>query len=85
MSKVWGISTEDMDALTFATPRLIRNLMAAVGQKLPINVYEYDKVMKYLLAVLSMPYLHQRLVLELINLKLLDEQLCSRYVLVPES
>lgn len=42
--QVWGISTEDMDALTFATPRLIRNLMAAVGQKLPINVYEYDKV-----------------------------------------
>lgn len=33
-----------MDALTFATPRLIRNLMAAASQKLPINVYEYDKV-----------------------------------------
>ena len=42
--QVWGISTEDMDALTFGTPRLIRNLMAAASQKLPINVYEYKQV-----------------------------------------
>ena len=41
--QVWAISTEDMDALTFATPRLVRNMMAAVSQKLPINEYEYDK------------------------------------------
>ena len=33
-----------MDALTFGTPRLIRNLMAAASQKLPINVYEYNMV-----------------------------------------
>lgn len=39
-----------MDALTFATPRLIRNLMAAVAQKLPINVYEHDKANLFLLA-----------------------------------
>jgi len=43
---VWAISTEDMDALTFATPRLIRNLMAAVSAKLPINLYEHEKVLE---------------------------------------
>ena len=41
--QVWAISTEDMDALTFGTPRLVRNMMAAVSQHLPINEYEYDK------------------------------------------
>ncbi|KAK9786073.1 hypothetical protein WJX73_007328 [Symbiochloris irregularis] len=42
---VYAMSSEDMDSLTFGTPRLIRNLMAATSQKLPINDYEYDKVL----------------------------------------
>jgi hypothetical protein len=29
---VYGVATEDMDALTFATPRLLRNLMAPQSQ-----------------------------------------------------
>ena len=43
---MYGIATEDMDALTFATPRLIRNLCTPVQQKVPINEYEYDKVIE---------------------------------------
>ena len=35
-----------MDALTFATPRQIRNLCAAASAKLPIIEYEYDKVLE---------------------------------------
>lgn len=42
--QVYAISTEDMDALTFATPRLVRNLMAPASQKVAINEYEYRKV-----------------------------------------
>lgn len=44
MCKVYAMSSEDMDSLTFGAPRLIRNLMAAQSQKLPINDYEYSKV-----------------------------------------
>ena len=44
--QVYGIATEDMDALTFATPRLIRNLCTPVQQKVPINEYEYEKVIE---------------------------------------
>lgn len=44
--QVYAIATEDMDALTFATPRLIRNLCAAQAAKLPITEYEYDKVLE---------------------------------------
>jgi 5'-3' exonuclease len=29
---VYGVSTEDMDALTFGTARLVRNLMAPASQ-----------------------------------------------------
>ena len=42
--QVFAISTEDMDALTFATPRLVRNLMAPATQKVSINEYDYTKV-----------------------------------------
>ena len=41
--QVYGISTEDMDSLTFACPRLIRHLMAPVSQKQPVMEYDYDK------------------------------------------
>jgi flap endonuclease-1 len=42
---VYGIASEDMDSLTFATPRLIRNLMKPASQNQPINEYDYDKVL----------------------------------------
>ena len=40
---MYGTASEDMDSLTFATPRLIRNLMKPVTQSVPINEYDYDK------------------------------------------
>ena len=43
-AQVYGIASEDMDSLTFATPRLIRNLMKPQTQNVPINEYDYDKV-----------------------------------------
>ena len=44
--QVYAIATEDMDALTFATPRLIRHLCAAQAAKLPIEEYDYEKVLE---------------------------------------
>lgn len=44
--QVYAIATEDMDALTFATPRLIRRLCAAQSAKLPIEEYDYEKVLE---------------------------------------
>ncbi|KAK9823030.1 hypothetical protein WJX81_001004 [Elliptochloris bilobata] len=43
---VYGTASEDMDSLTFATPKLIRNLMKPVTQNVPINEYDYDKVLE---------------------------------------
>ena len=43
-AQVYGIASEDMDSLTFATPKLIRNLMKPQTQNVPINEYDYDKV-----------------------------------------
>lgn len=43
-AQVYGIASEDMDSLTFATPKLVRNLMKPQTQNLPINEYDYDKV-----------------------------------------
>ncbi|KXZ46864.1 hypothetical protein GPECTOR_40g598 [Gonium pectorale] len=34
---VYGLATEDMDALTFGTPRVIRHLMASASQNLPVQ------------------------------------------------
>ena len=42
--QVLGVATEDMDALTFGTPRLIRNLMAPASAKITVTEYDYDKV-----------------------------------------
>ena len=42
--QVYAISTEDMDSLTFASPRLIRHLMAPASQKLAIMEYDYAQV-----------------------------------------
>lgn len=41
--QVYGTASEDMDSLTFATPKLIRNLMKPATQSVPINEYDYDK------------------------------------------
>lgn len=45
---VHGISTEDMDALTFGTPRLIRHLMAPASQQQAITEFQYDAVLQEL-------------------------------------
>lgn len=45
---VYGISTEDMDSLTFATPKLLRHLMAPAAQKTPVVEIDYDKVLEEL-------------------------------------
>ena len=42
--QVYGISTEDMDSLTFGTPKLIRHLMAPASQKTPATEFDYQQV-----------------------------------------
>jgi len=41
---VYGISTEDMDSLTFGTPKLIRHLMAPVSQGVNPREFDYQTV-----------------------------------------
>lgn len=43
---VYAMASEDMDSLTFATPRLTRNLMAPATQKVPVHEYDYDLVLE---------------------------------------
>lgn len=43
---VYGVSTEDMDALTFGTPRLIRNLMVAASQNKPVLEIDLAKALE---------------------------------------
>mmetsp|Transcript_18908 Transcript_18908/g.52742 ORF Transcript_18908/g.52742 Transcript_18908/m.52742 type:complete len:388 (-) Transcript_18908:992-2155(-) len=43
---VYGISSEDMDSLTFGCPRLIRYLMTPASQKQDCMEYSYDKVLE---------------------------------------
>jgi 5'-3' exonuclease len=45
---VYAMASEDMDSLTFATPRLTRNLLSPASAKLPVTEYEYDKVLRRL-------------------------------------
>ena len=40
---VYAMASEDMDSLTFATPRLTRQLMAPSSQKVPVTEYDYDQ------------------------------------------
>mmetsp|Transcript_8460 Transcript_8460/g.25346 ORF Transcript_8460/g.25346 Transcript_8460/m.25346 type:complete len:388 (+) Transcript_8460:369-1532(+) len=42
---VYAMASEDMDSLTFATPRLTRQLMAPTTQKVPVTEYDYDQVL----------------------------------------
>ena len=41
---VYAMASEDMDSLTFGTPRLTRNLMKPANAKVAVNEYEYQKV-----------------------------------------
>lgn len=45
---VYGISTEDMDSLTFGTPKLIRHLMAPASQKQPAMEFDYQLALQEL-------------------------------------
>ena len=41
---VYAMASEDMDSLTFGTPRLTRNLMKPANAKVAVAEYEYQKV-----------------------------------------
>lgn len=45
---VYAIATEDMDSLTFGTPRLVRHLMAPASQKVAVTEFDYNKVLESL-------------------------------------
>lgn len=44
--KVYGTATEDMDALTFGTNVLLRHLTSSEARKLPVQEYNYEKILK---------------------------------------
>lgn len=43
---VYGVATEDMDSLTFATPTLLRNVTASEAKKLPVREFTLSKVLE---------------------------------------
>lgn len=43
---VYGTATEDMDALTFGCPVLLRHMTFSAARKMPINEYKLDKVLE---------------------------------------
>ena len=43
---VWATATEDMDALTFGSPRLLRHMTFAEARKMPIVEIELEEVLK---------------------------------------
>jgi flap endonuclease-1 len=43
---VFGTATEDMDALTFGAPTLIRHLTFAESRKQPIQIFDLDTILK---------------------------------------
>ena len=43
---VWATATEDMDALTFGSPRLLRHMTYAEARKMPIVEIELDAVLQ---------------------------------------
>lgn len=45
---VFGVATEDMDALTFGTPRLIRHLMAPQSQNRDVMEFDLEKALQEL-------------------------------------
>jgi flap endonuclease-1 len=44
--KVWATGTEDMDALTFGSPVLLRHLTFSAARKIPINEFHLDKALE---------------------------------------
>ncbi|PIK54652.1 putative flap endonuclease 1-like [Apostichopus japonicus] len=44
--KVYGVGTEDMDALTFGTKVMLRHLTASEAKKLPVQEYSFNKVLE---------------------------------------
>lgn len=43
---VYGVATDDMDALTFGTPKLIRHLLAPGANKLTIDEFDFPQVLE---------------------------------------
>ncbi|XP_076067358.1 flap structure-specific endonuclease 1 isoform X2 [Oratosquilla oratoria] len=43
--KVYAVATEDMDALTFGTPVLLRHMTFSEARKMPIKEFHYDKIL----------------------------------------
>jgi len=43
--KVWATATEDMDALTFGTPRLLRGLHHSAARKAPVRQFDLAKAL----------------------------------------
>lgn len=46
--KVYGVATEDMDALTFGSTNLLRNMNASESKKLPIHEYNIELLLQEL-------------------------------------
>lgn len=44
--KVWATGTEDMDALTFGSSVLLRNLTASEARKLPVKEFQLEPLLK---------------------------------------
>lgn len=44
--KVFGVATEDMDALTFGSDILLRHMTFSEARKMPVQEIHYDKVLK---------------------------------------
>lgn len=44
--KVYGVATEDMDALTFGSNVLLRHMTFSEARKMPVQEIHYDKVLK---------------------------------------
>ncbi len=43
---MYAVSTEDMDALTFGTPRLLRHLMASSSSQLAVAEFDLNKAIE---------------------------------------
>jgi len=43
--QVYGVATEDMDALTFGTPVLLRHMTFSEARKMPIKEFHLSKVL----------------------------------------
>lgn len=44
--KVYGVATEDMDALTFGSTVLLRHMTFSEARKMPVQEFSYEKVLK---------------------------------------